>query len=334
MTIRIGINGFGRIGRTVFRAALASQNRDFEIVHINDLTDTATLAHLLKYDSVHGTLANQVSHDENSLTVDGHKVTISAIKSPAELPWKDKKVDIVFECSGVFTNRSDAELHLKAGAPKVLISAPAKGEDLTVVLGVNSNKLDKKVHHIVSNGSCTTNCLAPVARVIQDTFGIKHGVMTTIHSYTNDQRILDLPHKDLRRARAAALSMIPTSTGAAKAIGLVMPELKGKLDGLAIRVPTPNVSVVDVTFEVNRPTTKEEVNRALKEASQGALRGVLAFSEEPLVSSDFNGNPHSSIVDADCTTVMNGTMVKVLTWYDNETGFSWRMLDVARLLVK
>ena len=334
MTIRIGINGFGRIGRTVFRAALASQNRDFEIVHINDLTDTATLAHLLKYDSVHGTLANQVSHDENSLTVDGHKVTISAIKSPAELPWKEKKVDIVFECSGVFTNRSDAELHIKAGAPKVLISAPAKGEDMTVVLGVNSNKLDKKVHNIVSNGSCTTNCLAPVARVIQDTFGIKHGVMTTIHSYTNDQRILDLPHKDLRRARAAALSMIPTSTGAAKAIGLVMPELKGKLDGLAIRVPTPNVSLVDVTFEVNRPTTKEEVNRALKEASQGALRGVLAFSEEPLVSSDFNGNPHSSIVDADSTTVMNGTMVKVLTWYDNETGFSWRMLDVARLLVK
>jgi glyceraldehyde 3-phosphate dehydrogenase len=334
MTIRIGINGFGRIGRTVFRAALASQNRDFEIVHINDLTDTATLAHLLKYDSVHGTLSNQVSHDENSLTVDGHKVTISAIKSPAELPWKEKKVDIVFECSGVFTNRSDAELHIKAGAPKVLISAPAKGEDMTVVLGVNSNKLDKKVHNIVSNGSCTTNCLAPVARVIQDTFGIKHGVMTTIHSYTNDQRILDLPHKDLRRARAAALSMIPTSTGAAKAIGLVMPELKGKLDGLAIRVPTPNVSLVDVTFEVNRPTTKEEVNRALKEASQGALRGVLAFSEEPLVSSDFNGNPHSSIVDADSTTVMNGTMVKVLTWYDNETGFSWRMLDVARLLVK
>jgi glyceraldehyde 3-phosphate dehydrogenase len=332
MTIRIGINGFGRIGRTVLRAALAPQNRDIEIVHINDLTDTATLAHLLKYDSVHGTLSNQVSHDEGHFYIDGKAISVSSIKSPAELPWKEKKVDLVFECSGVFTKRSDAELHVKAGAPKVLISAPAKDEDLTVVMGVNSNKLDKKVHKIVSNGSCTTNCLAPVARVIQDHFGIKHGVMTTIHSYTNDQRILDLPHKDLRRARAAALSMIPTSTGAAKAIGLVMPELKGKLDGLAIRVPTPNVSVVDVTFEVNRPTTKEEVNKALKEASQGALRGVLAFCEEPLVSSDFNGNHHSSIVDADSTTVMNGTMVKVLSWYDNETGFSWRMLDVARLL--
>lgn len=334
MTIRIGINGFGRIGRTVLRAALAPQNRDIEVVHINDLTDTATLAHLLKYDSVHGTLSNQVSHDEGHLHIDGRAISVSAIKSPAELPWKEKKVDLVFECSGIFTKRSDAELHVKAGAPKVLISAPAKDEDLTVVMGVNSNKLDKKVHKIVSNGSCTTNCLAPVARVIQDHFGIKHGVMTTIHSYTNDQRILDLPHKDLRRARAAALSMIPTSTGAAKAIGLVMPELKGKLDGLAIRVPTPNVSVVDVTFEVSRPTTKEEVNKALKEASQGALRGVLAYSEEPLVSSDFNGNHHSSIVDADSTTVMNGTMVKVLAWYDNETGFSWRMLDVARLLAQ
>lgn len=334
MTIRIGINGFGRIGRTVFRAALASQNRDFEIVHINDLTDTPTLAHLLKYDSVHGTLANKVSHDEGNLVVDGRAISVSAIKSPAELPWKEKKVDIVFECSGIFTKRSDAELHLKAGAPKVLISAPAKDEDITVVMGVNSSKLDKKAHTIVSNGSCTTNCLAPVARVIQDNFGIKHGVMTTIHSYTNDQRILDLPHKDLRRARAAAVNMIPTSTGAAKAIGLVMPELKGKLDGLAIRVPTPNVSLVDVTFEVSRPTTKEEVNRLLKEASQGAMRGVLAVSEEPLVSTDFNGNTHSSTVDADCTSVMNGTMVKVLAWYDNETGFSWRMLDVARLLVQ
>ena len=332
MTIRIGINGFGRIGRTVLRAALAPQNRDIEIVHINDLTDTPTLAHLLKYDSVHGTLSNQVTHDDGHLHIDGRAISVSAIKSPAELPWKEKKVDLVFECSGIFTKRSDAEHHVKAGAPKVLISAPAKDEDITVVMGVNSSKLDKKSHKIVSNGSCTTNCLAPVARVIQDHFGIKHGVMTTIHSYTNDQRILDLPHKDLRRARAAALSMIPTSTGAAKAIGLVMPELKGKLDGLAIRVPTPNVSVVDVTFEVSRPTTKEEVNKALKEASQGALRGVLGFSEEPLVSSDFNGNHHSSIVDADSTTVMNGTMVKVLSWYDNETGFSWRMLDVARLM--
>lgn len=332
MTIRIGINGFGRIGRTVLRAALAQQNKDIQIVHINDLTDTKTLAHLLKYDSVHGVLPNKIYADENNITIDGQTISVSSIKSPSEIPWKDKKVDMVFECSGIFTKRADAEQHIKAGAPKVLISAPATGEDLTVVMGVNNGKLDKGAHKIVSNGSCTTNCLAPVAKVIQEAFGIKYGMMTTIHSYTNDQRILDLPHKDLRRARAAAVSMIPTSTGAAKAIGLVMPELKGKMDGLSIRVPTPNVSLVDVTFEVSRPTTKEEVNKALKEASQGALKGVLGFSEEPLVSCDYMGNPLSSIVDADCTAVMNGTMVKVMSWYDNETGFSWRMLDVARLM--
>jgi glyceraldehyde 3-phosphate dehydrogenase len=332
MTIRIGINGFGRIGRTVVRAILKDQRKDLQVVHINDLTDTKTLAHLLKYDSVHGGLGLPVYADDTSMTMNGQQVSVSAIKSPAELPWKEKKVDIVFECSGVFTNRADADLHIKAGAPKVLISAPAKGEDLTVVLGVNQQKLDKNNHKVVSNGSCTTNCLAPVAKVIQENFGIKCGMMTTIHSYTNDQRILDLPHKDLRRARAGALNMIPTTTGAAKAIGLVMPELKGKLDGISVRVPTPNVSLVDVTFEVNKATTKDEVNKALREAAAGALKGILGVSDEPLVSSDFNGNPLSSIVDADCTAVMNGTMVKVLAWYDNESGFSYRMLDLARLM--
>ena len=332
MTLRLGINGFGRIGRTVLRAAFADLNKDIEIVHINDLTDTKTLAHLLKYDSVHGKFAHDVRVDGDALMIGGKRVSVSAVKSPAELPWKEKKIDLVLECSGLFTDRKDVELHQKAGASKVLISAPAKGEDITVVLGVNHHKLDKVNHKIVSNGSCTTNCLAPVAKVIQEAFGIKCGMMTTIHSYTNDQRILDLPHKDLRRARAGALSMIPTTTGAAKAIGLVMPELKGKMDGISVRVPTPNVSVVDVTFEVLKSTTKEDVNAALKAASQGALKGILGFSEEPLVSIDYNGNTHSSIVDADCTTVMNGTMVKILSWYDNETGFSWRMLDVARLM--
>jgi glyceraldehyde 3-phosphate dehydrogenase len=332
MTIRVGINGFGRIGRTVMRAVLASGKGDIEVVHINDLTDTKTLAHMLKYDSVHGTLAADVSATDGILRVNDRDITVSAIKSPAELPWAAKKVDLVFECSGIFTNRKDCELHLKAGAPKVLISAPAKDEDLTVVMGVNHQKLDKAAHKIVSNGSCTTNCLAPVAKVLNDKLTIKRGLMTTIHSYTNDQRILDLPHKDLRRARAAAVSMIPTSTGAAKAIGLVLPELKGKLDGLAVRVPTPNVSVVDVTFEVERSTTKEEVNQLLRDAAAGPLKGVLAVSDEPLVSIDYNGNRHSSIVDAELTTVMNGNLVKILSWYDNETGFSWRMLDVARLL--
>lgn len=334
MAIKVAINGFGRIGRTVLRAALHEKNRDFEVVHINDLTDTKTLAHLLRYDSVHGPLGKDVRPDgEHSIVVDGRAISVSAIKSPAELPWASKKVDIVFECSGIFTDRDKAEGHFKAGAPRVLISAPAKGEDLTVVMGVNHQKIDRNQHKLVSNGSCTTNCLAPVAKTINDAFGIKHGLMTTVHSYTNDQRILDLPHKDLRRARAAALSMIPTSTGAAKAIGIVLPELKGKMDGLAIRVPTPNVSLVDVTFEVQRSTTKDEVNRVLKEAAEGPLKGVLQFSEEPLVSIDMNGNRHSSIVDAELTSVMGGNMVKILAWYDNETGFSWRMLDVARCLV-
>ncbi|NDE13789.1 type I glyceraldehyde-3-phosphate dehydrogenase [bacterium] len=333
MTIRVGINGFGRIGRTVFRAAWAKGNQDFEIVHINDLTDTKTLAHLLKYDSVHGRFDHSVEAADGAIIVDGKKITVSAIKNPEELPWKAKEAQIVFECSGVFTKRAAAEGHLKAGAKKVLISAPATDEDITVVYGVNHTKLDKAKHAIVSNGSCTTNCLAPVAKVVNDLAGIKRGLMTTVHSYTNDQNILDLPHKDMRRARAAAVSMIPTSTGAAKAIGLVMPELKGKMHGLAIRVPTPNVSLVDVTFEVARPVTVEEVNEALKKAANGPLKGILGYTEEPLVSVDFNGDTHSSFVDGASTSVMDGTMVKILSWYDNETGFSWRMLDVARLLM-
>lgn len=331
MSIRVGINGFGRIGRVVARAALES--RDIEIVHINDLTDTKTLAHLFKYDSVHGTVKGEIEHGEGYISLNGRKVTVSAVKNPAELPWKDKKVDLVFECTGIFTKREAAESHITAGAAKVLISAPATGEDITVVKGVNDSLL-KPEHKIVSNGSCTTNCLAPVAKVLNDTFGIRTGLMTTIHAYTNDQNVLDLPHKDLRRARAAGLSMIPTSTGAAKAIGLVLPELKGKLNGFSVRVPTPNVSLVDLTVHVNKKTTVEEVNTALRAAAQGPLKGVLAYSEEPLVSIDYNGCTASSTVDALSTMVIEGDMVKVVAWYDNETGFSYRMLDVARLMVK
>jgi glyceraldehyde 3-phosphate dehydrogenase len=331
MAIRVGINGFGRIGRSVMRASLMAQNKDIEIVHINDLTDTKTIAHLFKYDSVHGQIANQVEATAGGFKVDGKETTVSAIKSPAEIPWKDKKVDIVFECTGLFSKKADAELHIQAGAPKVLISAPGTGEDLTVVMGVNDKKLDKKLHKVVSNGSCTTNCLGPVAKVIHEAFGIQHALMTTVHSYTNDQNILDLPHKDLRRARAAAMSMIPTSTGAAKAIGLVIPELAGKIDGLAVRVPTPNVSLVDVSFVVNKATNAEEVNTLLRKAAEGPLKGILGFTMEPLVSIDYNGSHLSSCVDGSVTKVL-GNMVKVLSWYDNETGFSWRMLDVARLM--
>lgn len=332
MTVRIGINGFGRIGRVVARAAL--KRKDFEIVHINDLTDTKTLAHLFKYDSVHGTLDATVEAASDGIIVNGKKITVSAVKDPREIPWGDKKADLVFESTGRFRDRKDAELHIKAGAKKVLISAPAKGEDLTVVYGVNHDKL-KPEFTVVSNGSCTTNCLAPVAKVLNDHFGIEFGQMTTVHSYTNDQQLLDLPHSDLRRARAAALNMIPTSTGAATAIGLVLPELKGKLDGLSIRVPTANVSVVDLTVMVSKTTTKEEVNKVLREATlAGPLKGVLAYTDELLVSSDFNGVAYSSTVDADSTMVMNGRMVKVLAWYDNETGFSNRMLDVAALMSK
>lgn len=326
MTVRIGINGFGRIGRVVLRAAL--KRKDVEIVHINDLTSPETLAHLLKYDSVHGRLDVPVSVDNDSLIAGDMKMSVSAIKSPAEIPWKDKNVDIVFECTGIFRKRQDVEKHLAGGASKVLISAPAVDEDLTVVLGVNDDKL-KPEHRIVSNGSCTTNCLAPVAKVIHDQFRIKKGLMTTIHSYTNDQNLLDLPHSDLRRARAGALSMIPTSTGAAKAIGLVLPELKGKLHGISVRVPTPNVSLVDVTFEVEKDTTAEEVNSVLKNAANGHLKHVLGYTDEPLVSVDYMGCAKSSFVDGDSTSVIGGNMVKVLSWYDNEAGFSHRMLDVA-----
>lgn len=331
MTIKIGINGFGRIGRTILRASLKPEYRDFKFVHINDIVDTATLAHLLKYDSVHGSLPH-VSANKQGLLVNDQAISVSAIRSPAEIPWREKGVDLVMECSGFFKTRDDYMGHIKAGAPKVLISAPAKGEDLTVVLGVNS-KLLKSEHKIVSNGSCTTNCLAPLTKVIHERFGIESGLMNTVHSYTNDQRVLDLPHSDLRRARAAAVNMIPTSTGAAKAIGLVIPELAGKIDGLSIRVPTPNVSIVDVTFRVSKRTTVEEVNSALEEASKGDLKGVLGYSTEPLVSSDYMGNPLSSIVDAGLTKVIDGTLVKILSWYDNEAGFSHRMLDVARLMV-
>ncbi len=331
MTVRIGINGFGRIGRVVARAAL--KRKDFEIVHINDLTDTKTLAHLFKYDSVHGTLDATVEAAADGIIVNGKKITVSAVKDPREIPWGEKKADMVFESTGRFRERKEAELHLKAGAKKVLISAPAKGEDLTVVYGVNHDKLKPEMT-IVSNGSCTTNCLAPVAKVLHEAFGIECGQMTTVHSYTNDQQLLDLPHSDLRRARAAALSMIPTSTGAATAIGLVLPELKGKLDGISVRVPTPNVSLVDLNVWVSKSTTKEEVNRVLREAANGPLKGILNYTAELLVSSDFNGSAYSSSVDADSTMVMNGRLVKVLAWYDNETGFSNRMLDVAALMSK
>lgn len=330
MTIRVGINGFGRIGRVVFRAI--QQNSGYEVAHINDLTDPGTLAHLLKYDSVHGRFGSSVEAAEAGLVVDGKNISVSAVRDPSELPWKEKKVDIVFECTGIFTKREDAERHISAGAPKVLISAPAKGEDLTVVFGVN-HELITPSHTVVSNGSCTTNCLAPVAKVLHENFGIKAGQMTTVHAYTNDQRTLDLPHSDLRRARAAGVSMIPTSTGAAKAISLVIPELKGKIQGLAVRVPTPNVSLVDFTAEVSKECTAEQVNEVLRKAAEGPLKGVLGYSEEPLVSIDYNGNTNSSTVDAMSTLVSDGRLIKVLSWYDNETGFSNRMLDVAKCMI-
>ena len=332
MATRIGINGFGRIGRCVLRAGW--KNPDLEFVGINDLTDAATLAHLLKYDSVHGTFSAKVKALDDAIVVGDKKIRVMSVRDPAELPWKKLGADVVFECTGLFRDKEKAEAHRKAGAKKVIISAPAKGEDLTVVMGVNDDKYDPKKHHILSNASCTTNCLAPVAKVLNDTFGIEKGLMTTIHSYTNDQRILDLPHKDLRRARAAAVSMIPTTTGAAKAVGLVLPELQGKLDGMSIRVPTPNVSVVDLVAVLKKEATAEKVNKALKKAASGKMKGILAFCEEPLVSKDFNGNNCSSIVDASLTTVMDGNMVKVISWYDNETGFSHRMLDLTLLIAK
>jgi glyceraldehyde 3-phosphate dehydrogenase len=326
MAVKIGINGFGRIGRNVFRAAL--KNPNVEVVAVNDLTDANMLAHLLKYDSVHGKLGAEVSVDGNNLIVDGKTIQVSAERDPAKLAWADRGVEVVVESTGFFTKRSDAAKHLEAGAKKVIISAPATDEDITIVMGVNHDKYDAASHDVISNASCTTNCLAPFAKVLNDKFGIKRGMMTTVHSYTNDQQILDLPHKDYRRARAAAENIIPTSTGAAKAVSLVLPELKGKLNGGAMRVPTPNVSLVDLVAELNQEVTAEEVNAALKAAAEGELKGILGYSEEPLVSGDYNGNPDSSTIDALSTMVMEGSMVKVISWYDNESGYSHRVVDL------
>ncbi|MDN5293018.1 MAG: hypothetical protein PWQ91_595 [Eubacteriales bacterium] len=326
MGVRVAINGFGRIGRAVLRAAV--DKPEFEVVAINDLTDAKTLAHLLKYDSVHGIFQADVRATEDAIVVNGKTIKVFAETEPSRLPWKDLAIDIVIESTGRFTKRADAAKHLEAGAKKVVISAPAKEEDITIVMGVNHEKYDPANHHVISNASCTTNCLAPFAKVLHERFGIVKGLMTTIHAYTNDQRILDLPHKDLRRARAAAMSIIPTTTGAAKAVGLVLPELKGKLNGFAMRVPTPNVSVVDLVAELSRPATVEEINSALKEAAEGKLKGILAFCEEPLVSVDFNGNPHSSIIDGPSTMVIEGNLAKVVAWYDNEWGYSNRLVDL------
>jgi glyceraldehyde 3-phosphate dehydrogenase len=333
MAIRVGINGFGRIGRQVLRAAKLQGVADLDFVAVNDLTDTKTLAHLFKYDSVHRTYQGDVESGEGSITIDGDEIKIFAEKDPAKLPWKDLGVDIVLESTGRFTDADKAGAHIQAGAKKVIISAPAKGEDLTIVMGVNSDKYDPANHHIISNASCTTNCLVPMVKVIKDTFGFRHGTMVTIHSYTNDQSILDLPHKDLRRARAAALSIIPTTTGAAKATSLVMPELKGKIDGIAIRVPTPDVSLTELAVEVEKGTTIADVNAAFRAAAEGGpLQGILAYTEEPLVSSDYIGNPHSCIIDSQSTNVIDGTMVKVSGWYDNEWGYSSRCVDLLRFL--
>jgi glyceraldehyde 3-phosphate dehydrogenase len=330
MAIRVGINGFGRIGRNILRAAL--HDKDLDFVAVNDITDARTLAHLLKYDSILGNLDDEVKVEGDTIQVAGRKVKVLAIKDPAQLPWKDLGVEYAIESTGLFTDAEKAKAHISAGAKKVIISAPAKGEDITLVMGVNDDKYDPAKHHVISNASCTTNCLAPVAKVLNDGWGIVKGQMTTIHSYTNDQKILDLPHKDLRRARAAALSMIPTSTGAAKAIHLAIPELKGKLDGVAIRVPTPNVSIVDLAVELSRQATAEEINAAFRKAAGGAMKGVLAVSDEELVSIDFRGNPHSSIVDAGLTKVVSGNLAKVFSWYDNEWGFSSRMKDLLHFM--
>jgi len=332
MATRVGINGFGRIGRNFFRAAFGDSA--LEVVAVNDITDAKTLGHLLKYDSVHGAFKGGVEAKENGLTVDGRTIKVFASKDPATLPWKDLGVQVVVESTGRFTDRAGASKHLEAGAKKVIISAPGKEEDITIVMGVNEDRYDPAKHHVISNASCTTNCLAPVAKVVLKAVGIKHGFMTTIHSYTNDQQILDLPHKDLRRARAAAMSMIPTSTGAAKAVGLVLPQLKGKMHGIAIRVPTPNVSLVDLVVETEKPATVDEVNAALRKAAEGELKGILGFCDEPLVSTDFNGNPLSSIVDGLSTSVVDRTMVKVLSWYDNEWGYSCRVRDLIKYIAK
>ena len=332
MSVNVAINGFGRIGRNVLRAA--QNTPEFEIVAINDLTSPQTLAHLLKYDSIHGIFDADVSVTDDSILVNGKKIKVCSERDPAALPWKELGVDVVIESTGFFTNGKDAGKHLQAGAKKVIISAPGKEVDLTVCMGVNDGVYDAASHNIVSNASCTTNCLAPVAKVLLENFGIVKGLMTTVHAYTNDQRILDLPHDDMRRARAAAMSMIPTTTGAAKAVSLVLPELKGKLDGLAVRVPTPNVSLVDLVVETEKSTSVEEVNAALKAAANGSLKGILDFCETPLVSIDFNGNPASSSVDAATTSVIAGNMVKVMSWYDNEWGYSNRIVDLVKLMAK
>ena len=330
MAVKVGINGFGRIGRNIFRTALGDEDIDF--VAVNDITDTKTLAHLLKYDSVLGNLAHDIKTSDRGIAVDGKEFHVFSERDPGSIPWGLVGAEIVIESTGRFTKAEDARKHLHDGVKKVIISAPAKNEDITIVLGVNEDKYDPSAHHIISNASCTTNCLAPVAKVIHEKFGIKTAQMTTIHSYTNDQQLLDLPHKDLRRARAAGLSMIPTSTGAAKAVALVLPELKGKFDGISVRVPTPNVSLVDVVMDVEKETTTDEVNQALKDAANEELNGILAFSEEPLVSSDFKGNSNSSIVDAEYTKVIGGHMIKVLSWYDNEWGYSCRVRDLVKYI--
>lgn len=333
MSVRVAINGFGRIGRNVLRYAKQAGS-DLDFVAINDLTDAKTLAHLLRWDSVHGPYGGQVEATGKGLLVDGGEIVVTAEKDPAKLPWKDLDVDIVIESTGIFTDRDKAAKHLEAGAKKVVISAPAKKEDITVVMGVNQDAYDPERHDVISNASCTTNCLAPVAKVLMESFGFRHGLMTTVHSYTNDQNILDLPHKDLRRARAAALSMIPTTTGAAKATALVLPELKGKLDGMAIRVPTPDVSIIDLVCEVEKETTAPEVNDAFRAAAAGPLAGILGVSDEPLVSVDYTGDARSSIVDAAVTSVIDGRMVKVLSWYDNEWGYSARVVDLVRYVAE
>jgi len=332
MATRVAINGFGRIGRNILRAA-RKYDSDLEIVAVNDLTDNATLAHLLRYDSVHGKYPGKVETSADGLRVDGREIRVTSEKDPANLPWRDLGVDLVFEATGRFTSRDAAAKHLDAGARKVLITAPAKGEDITIVMGVNQEKYDPARHHVVSNASCTTNCLAPVVKVLLDHFGFERGIMTTVHSYTNDQQILDLPHSDLRRARAAAVSIIPTTTGAAKATALVLPQVKGKIDGIAMRVPTPDVSIIDLTAELGTSVTVEQVNDAFRREAEGALKGVLAVSDEPLVSVDYIGNPNSSIVDLLSTFVIQDRLVKVLSWYDNEWGYSVRCLDLARYMV-
>ncbi|HSA55556.1 MAG TPA: type I glyceraldehyde-3-phosphate dehydrogenase [Gemmatimonadaceae bacterium] len=332
MAIKVGINGFGRIGRQVVRAAKEQQLADLDFVAVNDLTDTRTLAHLFKYDSVHGTYEGAVSGEGDAIIIDGDRIQVFAQKDPAALPWRDLGVDVVLESTGRFTKAEDARKHIDGGARKVVISAPAKNEDITIVMGVNEQKYDPARHHVISNASCTTNCIVPMVKVVRDAFGFRHGTMVTIHSYTNDQQLLDLPHKDLRRARAAALSIIPTTTGAAKATALVIPEVKGKIDGIAIRVPTPDVSLTELTAEVERAVTIDEVNAAFRAAAAGLMQGILAVSDEELVSIDYTGNPHSCIIDSLNTNVVDGTLVKVSGWYDNEWGYSSRCVDLLRFV--